>query len=145
MSNLSAHFTLDEAILSQTASRLGIVNDPDLNTVRNMKQAALGMELVRLELGGLPININSWYRSPDLNHAVGSKPTSDHITGFAIDFTCPKFGSPRKIVEAIKSSNIQFQQLILEFPDNGGWVHISFNGMKRQVLTIDSKGTREFV
>lgn len=142
MTALSAHFTLDEAILSQTAARLGIPNDPDLNTVRNMKQAALGMELVRLELGGLPININSWYRSQDLNHAVGSKPTSDHITGFAIDFTCPKYGSPEKIVRAIKASNIQYQQLIWEF---ASWVHISFNGMKRQTLTIDKDGTRVFV
>ncbi len=49
MTALSAHFTLEEAVLSQTAARLGIPNDPDLNTVRNMKQAALGMELVRLE------------------------------------------------------------------------------------------------
>lgn len=141
MTALSAHFTLDEAVLSQTAARLGIANDPDLATVRNMKQAALGMELVRLELGGLPININSWYRSQDLNHAVGSKPTSDHITGFAIDFTCPKFGSPLKIVQAIKASNIQYQQLIWEF---GSWVHISFNGFKRQTLVIDKNGTRVF-
>jgi putative chitinase len=92
-------------------------------------------------LGGLPININSWYRSQDLNHAVGSKPTSDHITGFAIDFTCPKFGDPRRIVEAIKASNIQFSQLIWEF---SSWVHVSFNGSKRQVLTIDKDGTRVF-
>lgn len=141
MTALSAHFTLDEAVLSQTAARLGIANGPDLATVRNMKQAALGMELVRLELGGLPININSWYRSQDLNHAVGSKPTSDHITGFAIDFTCPKFGSPLRIVQAIKASNIQYQQLIWEF---GSWVHISFNGFKRQTLVIDKNGTRVF-
>lgn len=141
MTTLSAHFTLDEAVLSQTAARLGIANDPDLATVRNMKQAALGMELVRLELGGLPININSWYRSQDLNHAVGSKPTSDHITGFAIDFTCPKFGSPLRIVQAIKASNIQYQQLIWEF---GSWVHISFNGFKRQTLVIDKNGARVF-
>jgi len=141
MTNLSAHFTLEEAVLSQTAARLGIVNDPDLNTVRNMKQAALGMELVRLELGGLPININSWYRSSDLNHAVGSKPTSDHLTGFAVDFTCPKYGDPRKIVQALKASNIQYQQLIWEF---GSWVHISFNGLKRQTLAIDKDGTRDF-
>ena len=141
MTNLSAHFTLEEAVLSQTAARLGIPNDPDLNVVRNMKQAALGMELVRLELGGLPININSWFRSPEVNKAVGSKPTSAHVTGFAIDFTCPKFGPPRKIVEAIKASNIQYQQLILEFDS---WVHIAFNGMKRQTLIIDKQGTREF-
>lgn len=142
MTQLSAHFSLAEATLSQTAARLGLENDPDLTVVRNMKHAALSMELVRLELGGLPININSWYRSPEVNKAVGSKPTSAHVTGFAIDFTCPKYGSPRKIVEAIKASNIQYQQLILEFPDNGGWCHIAFNGMKRETLIIDKNGAR---
>lgn len=141
MTQLSAHFTLEEAVLSQTASRLSINNDPPLDVVRNMKAAALGLELVRLELGGLPIHINSWYRCPALNQAVGSKPTSDHISGFAIDLTCPQFGSARDIVLAIKASNIQFQQLIWEFDS---WAHISFNGMKRQVLTIDREGTREF-
>lgn len=144
MTQLSAHFTLEEATLSQTAARLGLENAPDLTVVRNMKHAALSMELVRLELGGLPININSWYRSPEVNKAVGSKPTSAHVTGFAIDFTCPKYGSPRKIVEAIKASNIQYQQLILEFPESasGGWAHISFNGMKRETLIIDKNGAR---
>lgn len=142
MTQLSAHFTLAEAILSQTAARLGLENDPPIDVVSNMKKAALGMEQVRLELGGLPINVNSWYRSPAVNKAVGSKPTSAHVSGFAIDFTCPKYGTPRKIVEAIKASNIPYQQLLLEFDQ---WCHISFNGAKRQTLIIDNKGVREFV
>ena len=141
MTQLSAHFSLDEATLSQTAARLGLENDPPLSVVQNMKQAALGLELVRLELGGLPININSWYRAPAVNEAVGSKPTSAHVSGFAIDFTCPKFGNPRKIVEAIKASSVPYQQLLLEFDS---WVHIAFNGQARQTLVIDKAGTRVF-
>ena len=140
MTSLSAHFTLEEATLSQKAARLGISNDPPLEVAMNMKQAALGMELVR-QLLGQPIHINSWYRCPYLNKAVGSKPTSDHLTGFAIDFTCPTYGTPEVIVKAILASNIDFKQVIYEF---GSWVHISFNGMQRQALVIDKEGTRVF-
>jgi zinc D-Ala-D-Ala carboxypeptidase len=140
MTSLSAHFTLEEATLSQTASRLGIDNDPTLDVVLNMKQAALGMELVR-QLLGQPIHINSWFRCPELNKAVGSKPTSDHITGFAVDFTCPTFGTPEAIVREILKSNIDFKQVIYEFDS---WVHIAFNGMQRQALVIDQSGTRVF-
>lgn len=140
MTSLSAHFTLEEATISQTAARLGIVNDPPLEVVLNMKQAALGMELVR-QLLGQPIHINSWYRCPELNTAVGSKMTSDHITGFAIDFTCPTYGTPETIVKAILASNIDFKQVIYEFDS---WVHIAFNGMQRQALIMDKEGTRSF-
>jgi len=145
MTPLSAHFSLEEATTSQTASRLGIDNDPTLDVVLNMKQAALGMELVR-QLLGQPIHINSWYRCPELNKAVGSKPTSDHITGFAVDFTCPTFGTPEKIVREILKSNIDFKQVILEFvtPTGGGWVHIAFNGMQRQALVINKDGVKVF-
>jgi len=143
---LSAHFTLEEALLSPTASRLGIDNDPTLDIVLNMKQAALGMELVRMELNSNPIHINSWYRCPHLNRAVGSKPTSDHVLGFAIDFTCPAYGDPRSIVKAIMASGLKFKQVIYEFGDSngGGWVHIAFNGDQRQSLIIDKDGARQF-
>lgn len=140
MTSLSAHFTLDEATASQTAARLGLDNDPPLDVVLNMKRAALGMEQVR-QLLGQPIHVNSWYRSPALNQAVGSKPTSDHLTGFAVDFICPTYGKPQAVVKAILASGIDFKQVIYEF---GSWVHISFNGMQRQALVIDSNGTRAF-
>jgi len=141
MTPLSAHFSLEEALVSQTAARLGISNDPPLDVVRNMKRAALGMELVR-QLLGQPIHVNSWYRSPELNKAVGGSPTSDHITGFAVDFTCPTYGKPEDIVRAIIKSTVDFKQVIYEF---NSWVHISFNGMQRQALVIDRTGTKLFV
>jgi putative chitinase len=106
-----------------------------------MKHAALGMELVR-QLLGQPIHVNSWYRSPELNKAVGGSPTSDHVTGFAVDFICPTYGNPEQIVRAIVNSTIDYKQVIYEF---SSWVHISFNGMQRQALVIDKTGTKFFV
>jgi len=142
MTPLSAHFSLEEAIASQTAARLDIDNDPPLDVVRNMKKAALGMELVRMELNSNAIHVSSWYRSPKLNEALGSKPTSAHTRGFAIDFTCPTAGRPVDIVRRLKASGLKFDQLIHEF---NSWIHISFDGERRQVLTIDKSGTKVFV
>jgi zinc D-Ala-D-Ala carboxypeptidase len=137
---LSANFTLDEAVNSQTAARLSIDNDPTSDVLENMKQAAYGLEQVRTELGG-PILVSSWYRSPALNAAVHGAQGSSHLLGWAVDFTCPSFGTPDDIVRKLMESSIPFKQVIREF---GRWVHIDFNGDKRQALIIDSTGTRGF-
>lgn len=141
MTAISENFTLDEVTHSQTAARLGIDNDLPAELLANVKGAALGMEMVRKELGK-PIRVSSWYRGPKLNAAIpGSSKTSAHMTGMAIDFTCPGYGSPEQIVKALIKSNIPFDQVIHEF---GSWVHISFRGERRQALVIDKHGTRTF-
>ena len=68
--NLSRHFTLDEATMSQTASRKGIANTPTAEALTNMMDAAAQLEEVRLLLAA-PINVSSWYRGPKLNSAIG--------------------------------------------------------------------------
>lgn len=138
---LSAHFTLEEATISQTAARLGIDNTPPEAVIANMKEAALQLELVRMELNSNAIHINSWYRCPKLNAALGSKPTSAHLTGYAIDFTCPTFATPERIVTRLLASKVDFDQIIHEY---NSWVHISFNGNRKQALVIDKDGTRAF-
>lgn len=141
---LSEHFTLEELTASQTARRLGLDNTPPQDVLENLTYTANKMEKVRELLGNNPIVISSGYRSPAVNKAVGSKSKkSQHLSGQAIDFTCPKFGSPRKIVEAIKNSDINYDQVIYEFDE---WVHISFtqSDNRKQALTIDSQGTRLF-
>lgn len=138
--NLSEHFTLDEFCTSQTAARLGILNDPPLDVVAHLKKTAAGMEKVRSLLNGNPIHINSGYRSLKVNAAVGSKSTSQHVTGQACDFICPTWGAPEKIMQAIIDSPIEYDQCILEF---GQWVHISFSdNPRKQALIIDHSGTR---
>jgi zinc D-Ala-D-Ala carboxypeptidase len=140
--NLSEHFTLDEFCTSQTAARLGILNDPPLEVVAHLKRTAEGMEKVRSLLGDKPIHINSGYRSLKVNAAVGSKSTSQHVTGQACDFICPRYGTPEQIMKAIISSPIEYDQCILEF---GQWVHISFTSSPRkQALIIDHSGTRGY-
>lgn len=137
---LSEHFSLEEATVSQTATRLGIINEPTPPVLDNMQRAAKGLELVRALLG-CPVLVSSWYRCLRLNRSIGSSDTSAHTKGWAIDFSAPRFGTPRAIVLALTKSDLVFDQLILEGvskakPD-GAWVHISFDPKARgQVLTM---------
>jgi len=135
---LSKHFWLSEFIVSQRATRIGINNSPTKEVLKNLIVTAAHMEYVRKLLGNYPITPSSVYRSPELNEKTpGSSPTSAHMTGFAVDFACPRYGTPREVWEYLSlSSEIHFDQLILEFND---WVHISFDPQLRgQVFTIGS-------
>lgn len=137
--NLSPHFTLDEFTVSETAARRGIDNTPPPDVLERLKHTAQGLEAVRTRLGA-PLTITSGFRCMAVNRALGSNDTSDHVTGDAADFICPRFGSPGTIVSALVDAGIPFDQLIHEF---GRWVHISFAPrMRGQVLTIDRNGTR---
>lgn len=138
----SPHFSLDELIFSETATRKGIDNTPDDNALDNLYKTAMEMENVRELLDNNPILISSGYRCLALNELLGSKPTSAHIRGLACDFTCPKFGDPDDIVDTIFRSHIQYDQIILEFDK---WVHIAFpkdgESARKKALIINKKGT----
>lgn len=139
---LSTNFTLEEFTDSQTAARQGITNDPPIDVYSNLKSLAYAMEEVRTVLGNRPILVSSAYRCPELNRAVGGSKYSQHVLGEAVDFTCPSFGTPAQIVTALVESDIQFDQVILEFQR---WCHISFSSRnRRQALVIDAAGTRSF-
>ena len=146
---LTPHFTLEEFTYSETATRLGIDNSPTIEVRQNLQVLALGMENVR-ELLGKPIHISSGYRCYELNDLLKSKRTSAHTRGLACDFRSDGFGDPNRIVFAIYNSEINYDQLILEYwnPDNphNGWVHIAFAEVgetpRRQTLIIDKQGTR---
>ena len=138
----SPHFTIDELTFSETATRKDIDNTPSNEVLDNLYITAMEMENVRELLGNNPILISSGYRCLALNELLGSKPTSAHIRGLACDFTCPKFGDPDDIVDVIFGSDIQYDQIILEFDK---WVHIAFpadgESARKKALIINKKGT----
>lgn len=140
---LSKYFTLEEMTLSQAASRNNLDNTPGPLELDNLTYTCQQLDAVR-ELLANPILVSSGYRSPEVNRAVGSTAKkSQHMEGCAVDFTAPQFGTPRKIVEAVKASAIRYDQLILEYDR---WVHISFvkGANRKQALVIDNSGTRNF-
>lgn len=127
MTNLTKHFTLDEFLVSQVAMRKGISNEPTKIVLDNLKKLADTLELIRDVLDGSAITINSGYRSPKLNFAIGGAKTSAHVFGCAADFICPAYGTPRQVADTIANSGIKFDQLICE----GTWVHISIDPKMR--------------
>lgn len=137
MNALSSYFTWEEVIHSETAVRLGLDNTPPTAIYPSIKYTALQLDKVRKILNR-PIIVSSWYRSERLCLAIGSKATSQHTKGEAVDFICPKFGSSLEVAKALVNSMsvIPFDQLIYE----GTWVHISFSANPRgEILTFDAK------
>ncbi len=140
---ISKYFDLEELVASETAARNGIDNYPPPGPYENLKMLTAAADQIR-EMLGFPIHVNSAYRCPQLNSLVGSRPTSAHVDGLAMDFTCSGFGPPEEVCRAILASTIPFDQLIFEF---SSWTHfaIAHKGLvgRREVLTIDKKGTRK--
>lgn len=140
MTELTRHFTLQEATRSDTARKLGMSNQPDNDDLARITETAYQMERVRQILGNNPVVVSSWYRNEQVNRAVGGVPNSAHRMGYAVDFACPRFGTITEVCKAIRDSDLLFDQLIWEY---GRWVHISFDPrMRRQVLHINRSGYR---
>ena len=129
---LSEHFNLNEFTASETATRKGIDNTPPAVVTERLRMLAATLEQVRSLLGNNSIRISSGYRCLALNRAIGSGDLSAHVLGYAVDFTCPKFGTPKEVANKIAESPIKFDQIIYE----GTWVHLSIDPRnRREVLT----------
>jgi zinc D-Ala-D-Ala carboxypeptidase len=141
MNDFPKEFPYEEMIHSQTAARFGIDNKPPAAALKNLKATAFNMLGIRQLLGNKPVLVSSGYRSPGVNAKVGGSNTSAHTLGWAVDFTCPGFGKPLNICEAIATSRYMddIDQLIHEYDS---WVHISWDPRNRkQILTINRSGT----
>jgi zinc D-Ala-D-Ala carboxypeptidase len=143
---LSPHFTLGEMTKSQTALRMGLDNDPDepaLDALTTLCVEAL--EPIR-EHFGRPVVVNSGYRSPNVNRAIGGASTSQHCKGEAADIEVPGLDNQELYLWA--AENIDFDQLILEYytgEESSGWVHVSYvshETNRRDRLRIDKSGVR---
>ena len=135
---LSPNFTVQALTFSETAVKLGLANTPLPAHLINLRRLAGQLERVQTVLGHA-ITLNSAYRSPVVNAAVGGVPTSAHALGLAADFVCPAFGSPLAVARRLAASDLAFDQVIHEY---GRWVHLGFAEVgtqsRRQCLTICS-------
>ena len=139
---LSAHFSLEELTITDHRE---YSNEPNESERQNLVRLANFLEQVKFVLGGVPIMVNSAYRSAQVNAAVGSKDSSQHRVGCAADLRIPGM-TPDQVVQAIIGSQLEFDQVIREFDR---WTHISVpnnEGEKprRQALIIDRMGTRKY-
>lgn len=142
---LTEHFALEEMIVSPTAKKLGLSNVPTAEHIENMRYCCEKiLEPVRAHFGK-PVTINSSYRAPLVNKAVGGSKTSQHVNGQAIDFEIQ--GVDNKKVADWVADNLEFDQVILEFYSSGdknsGWVHASIKkeggNRKQRLIATKSK------
>ena len=151
MTKLTEHFALEEMTVSPTAKRLGIPNTPTAEHIENMRYCCEKiLEPVRAKFG--PVTINSSYRAPLVNKAVGGSKTSQHVNGQAIDFEVK--GVDNKKVADWVADNLEFDQVILEFYSSGdknsGWVHASIkkeggNRKQRLIAKKSKAGGTQYV
>jgi hypothetical protein len=125
---ISKHISDKEGVYSRTAIRLDIDNTPTKEHLANMTKLAENVfEPLRAYVGG-PIKINSFYRSPKLNKAIGGSTKSQHCHGQAIDLD-DTFGrcTNAEMYWFIKQ-RLDFDQMIWEFGNdkNPDWVHVSY-------------------
>jgi len=138
--NLSPNFTLKELTRSDTATRLGLDNTPNEEALENLKLLCEKVLQPVRDHFGKSVTVNSGYRSPERNAAVGGSKTSDHCKGQACDLEID--GIPNPELAQWIMDNLEYTQLILEFyvpggDPNAGWVHVSYdpNNLKKQELT----------
>ena len=143
---LTPHFTLAE--LTQT--KTGIENVPNEEQVNNLKRVCGWLEQLRRRWNNLygegddPIIINSGFRSPEVNKAVGGATLSNHLTGCAVDIRC--VGNEQAIRYATLLLDISdlnhedFDELIIERKGYSYWIHFAVRPFGNRRRTNLSKG-----
>jgi len=133
---LTPNFKLSE--LCHTEEDLD--NTPPPAMIPVLEELAEFLEKVRTRaLGGNPVSINSGYRSPAVNEAVGGEPTSAHALGRAADIECPAFGDPYAVSLAIKAAiergDLAVDQLIYEVT----WTHVARVGANGELRATNNE------
>ena len=125
---ISEHISYKEGVYSRTATRLDIDNEPNNEQMDNMCLIAQEVfEPLRMWVGG-PVKINSFFRSPKLNKAIGGSGKSQHCHGQAIDLDDTFGRATNAEMYYFIKKHLDFDQMIWEFgdEDNPDWVHISY-------------------
>jgi hypothetical protein len=135
---LSKNLSLSEALVSQTAKRLDISNEPTEQHLESLKDISISVFQPLRDFFNTPIHVSSGYRSFDLNKAIGGSKTSQHMKGEALDLDADYYSTitNSQIFYYIKN-HLVFDQLLWEFGDdnNPNWVHVSFSrGHNRNVI-----------
>ena len=138
--NLSEHFSLREL----TKTNTGIKNVPNEVQVNNLKRLCKWLERLRKKWNDLygdgddPIIINSGFRSPEVNKAVGGATLSNHLTGCAVDIRCIGIEQALRyaaiLLDISDLNHEDFDELIIERKGYSYWIHFAvrpFGNRKR--------------
>ena len=156
---LSEHFTLGE--LTKSGSHPEVYNIPSHEAIANLTNLSKWLEVLRERAGeaspgptaspgpskgrGVPIIINSGYRSPQLNKRIGGVPTSNHLTGCAVDIRVENMEQLIRyaaiLLEYAKESKQEFDELLIERNSHGAiWLHFAVrpSGNRHKVAFINA-------
>ena len=123
-------------------------NVPNEAQVENLKRLCRWLERLRRRWNDLygegdePIVINSGYRSPAVNKAVGGAPTSNHLTGCAVDIRVAGLEQLLRyaviLLDISDESGEDFDELLLERKGAVMWLHFAVrpSGNRRRVRVI---------
>ena len=145
---LSMNLSLSEVLVSQTAKRLQISNEPTKEHLNNLKQIANNIFQPLRDGLGYPIYVSSGYRSEALNKAIkGSSKTSQHMKGQALDLDADVYkGVTNKDIFLFIRDNLDFDQLIWEYGTikSPAWVHVSFVESKNRRKVMRCYGKSQY-
>ena len=144
--NLSEHFKLEELCKTKT----GIDNVPNEAQVENLKRLCRWLEQLRRRWNNLygegddPIIINSGFRSPEVNKAVGGVSTSNHLTGCAADIRCIGMEQALRyaaiLLDISDLNREDYDELLIEQKRNVIWIHFAVRPKDNRRRTNLSKG-----
>lgn len=124
------HFTIHELTRSATADRKGIDNTPSKQVIENLTALVDNVLDPLREAWGKPIHVNSGYRCPELNRAVGGAPGSQHMKGEAADITAGSQALNRKLYILLRNLDLPVDQAINEHDFK--WIHVSYGPKHRR-------------
>ena len=137
---LSEHFTLGE--MTKSSSHPEVYNIPSHEAIANLKRLCVWLEVLR-ERYGAPIRINSGYRSQQLNKKIGGVPTSNHLTGCAVDIRVSGMEQLIRyaaiLLDYADETHQEFDELLIERNRYGAiWLHFAVrpSGNRHKVAFI---------
>lgn len=119
---MGKYFTIAELCNSDTADRRGIINRIPKDLLPNVQGLINNVLDPLREWYGKPIYVNSGYRCPELNKAVGGVENSFHVSGCAADIDARNYEENKKLFDYIKN-NLPFTEVGWE--GGGRWIHIA--------------------